>query len=284
MNSNGHLSLPKAPPRTYPGNTSGTRLAKPFPDPSIAVPPIRTGTLSRRLVFLTVNNNEDYRLAQIEALALEDDCFFAKLREEYVRKRGTFRMLFSPWRYAGCEFRRASNQSVFVRNNVSNFEQGEKFLPWKIAPSPEIDMPQPNEPRYHFKSTKIRPPIIPHIFKVRFYECTRGGRSHKHWWRACRMRCSNRKDYLEKIPKRDHEIEEDDDEPETFWGLLAMEEIQFIRIALYTMLILVGPLAFWVFWMKSGHSADLQDATVPLMVAFSSIALLVSSWRVLGNQ
>jgi hypothetical protein len=98
------------------------------------------------------------------------------------------------------------------------------------------------------------------------------------------MRCSNRKDYLEKIPKREHEIEEDDDEPETFWGLLAIEEIQFIRIALYTMLILVGPLAFWVFWMKSGHPGDLQDATTPLMVAFSSIAMLVSSWRVLGNQ
>lgn len=62
--------------------------------------------ISRRLVFLTVSKNEDYRLAQIEALALEDDCFFEKLKDEYIRKRGYFRMLLSPWRYAGCEFRR----------------------------------------------------------------------------------------------------------------------------------------------------------------------------------
>jgi len=162
--------------------------------------------------------------------------------------------------------------------------QAEKFLPGKIAPGSDVDMPQPGHPGYYFKPTNSRPPIVPHIFKVRFYECTRGNRSHRHWWRSCRMRCSSRKDHLERIPKRDHEIEEDDDEPETFWGLLAIEEIQFLRLALYSVLMLVGPIAFWVLWMKSGNPEDLQNASIPLMVLLTSAGLLVSSWRVIGNK
>lgn len=98
------------------------------------------------------------------------------------------------------------------------------------------------------------------------------------------MRCSNRKDYLEKIPKREHAVDEDNEAPEMFWGLLAIEEIQFLRIAVYTIAMTIAPLGFWVFWMKAGHPADLQNATVPLMVLLTSMALLVSSWRVLGNQ
>lgn len=59
-------------------------------------------------IFLTVNNNDNHRLAQIKADLLQDDSFFARLKEEYINKRGRVRMIFSIWRYAGCEFRKVS--------------------------------------------------------------------------------------------------------------------------------------------------------------------------------
>jgi hypothetical protein len=72
-----------------------------------------------RLVFLTVNNNEHHQLAQIKAHILEDDSFFEALKQEYVQKRGTLRMILSIWRYAGCEFRRAS-MAVALRDHNTN--------------------------------------------------------------------------------------------------------------------------------------------------------------------
>jgi hypothetical protein len=66
----------------------------------------QTALVDPRLVFLTVSNNDHHQLAQIKAQILEDDSFFASLRREYIQKRGMLRMIFSIWRYKGCEFRK----------------------------------------------------------------------------------------------------------------------------------------------------------------------------------
>jgi len=119
---------------------------------------------------------------------------------------------------------------------------------------------------------------------MRYYECLTGGVSHTHWWRACRKQCRKRKDALEKIPKRDREVIEDGDEREIFWGLLAVEEIQFVRVLLYHILCLAGPFVFWVLWMKMGHPGDLQNASIPITVALGFLGLLSSSWLVLSGK
>jgi hypothetical protein len=108
-------------------------------------------------------------------------------------------------------------------------------------------MPEPTNPEYHFKllSTDRVPPIGLHEFRMRFYECFTGGESHWHWGRPCRRQCRKKKDALEKIPKRDREVIEGGDGREAFWGLLAVEEIQFLRVVVYCVLSLAGPCAFW---------------------------------------
>jgi hypothetical protein len=67
--------------------------------------------IDRNIVFLTINNNGNYRLAQMKEH--EDDSFFTRLKHEYIEKRGKLRMIFSIWRYAGCEFRRVSKDTVW---------------------------------------------------------------------------------------------------------------------------------------------------------------------------
>lgn len=159
-------------------------------------------------------------------------------------------------------------------------------MPKRVITFPQVELPEATNSEYHYrlKPTDAVPPIGQHEFKMRYYECLTGGESHVHWWRACRKQCRKKKDALEKIPKRDREVIEDGDSREVFWGLLAVEEIQFVRVLVYHVLCLTGPLVFWILWISMGHPGDLQNASVPMTVALGFVALLSSSWFVLGNR
>ena len=67
-----------------------------------------------RFIFLTVNINNDYRLAQIKAIGVHDDNFFDALKREYIAKRGLMRFLFSIWRYSGCDFVKVSKCTLYI--------------------------------------------------------------------------------------------------------------------------------------------------------------------------
>jgi hypothetical protein len=139
---------------------------------------------------------------------------------------------------------------------------------------------------YLLQADDPEPPLSRHEFAHRFYKCYAGGKRHTHWWWAtCKISCRKNDDYLQKIPKRDRWVVEDSDKPEIFWGLLAKEVIQFIRVFLYHLISLGGPVAFFIFWIKTGHSSDLQDASIPMMVAVGLITPLVSCYlQVLGRS
>lgn len=78
-----------------------------------------------------------------------------------------------------------------------------------------------------------------------------------------------------RLPKRIRRLEEGGEAHEDFWGLLAVEDISFLRIALYHSVILAGPFIFWFLWLFClGHTGDLQNAAVPFSVMISLLSFL----------
>lgn len=66
---------------------------------------------------------------------------------------------------------------------------------------------------------------------------------------------------------------------EPYWGLLAVEDISFMRVMVYHLLALLGPVVFWGIW-QSRNPDDIQDSSAPLVVALTSAALVMSAWTV----
>jgi len=50
--------------------------------------------INQQFVFLAVPKGQTYELVQLEVLALDDDCFFRKLRHAYVNVKGRMRGFF----------------------------------------------------------------------------------------------------------------------------------------------------------------------------------------------
>lgn len=61
------------------------------------------------------------------------------------------------------------------------------------------------------------------------------------------------------------------------WGLHVNVDLSFFRTVVYYVIILLGPVAFWGWWLHQWPT-DWQNATVPMMV---SLALLSSFWLVI---
>jgi hypothetical protein len=130
-------------------------------------------------------------------------------------------------------------------------------------------MPNDDDTEYSFapRPADPMPPIDRDEFKVRFYNCFNGGSRHKHYLRACRKAFCRNNDVLECIPKRNRRVIEDGLHRETFWGLQAREELSFIRVAVYHVLLIAIPFVFLGLWLSvMGHQGDLQDAAVPITV------------------
>jgi hypothetical protein len=89
------------------------------PSANVKIPQITTNPF---LVFLTVNTNEEYRLAQIKTNGVHDDNFFEELKREYTRLRGWIRRVFSIWRYAGSDFSKVCDYTLRYLKAAVNFE------------------------------------------------------------------------------------------------------------------------------------------------------------------
>jgi hypothetical protein len=76
---------------------------------------------------------------------------------------------------------------------------------------------------------------------------------------------------MERIPKRKSAFELNVGIPEFAWGLAAQHAISLVGVFSYHVLIFVGTLGFWTWWLI-GHLADLQNAAVPL----TTVAVLIS--------
>jgi hypothetical protein len=111
-NSNVLQASPSAAQSGYTTTSSGNGKARHNIDTmntgaSSSVTPQRS-----TIVFLSINNNDSHRLAQIKADNVQDDSFFETLKSEYIAKRGLMRLLFSIWRYSGCDFFEVSNSTL----------------------------------------------------------------------------------------------------------------------------------------------------------------------------
>lgn len=59
----------------------------------------------RRVIFLAVNRGaHDHDVAEIHADGIDDDSFYAILKQEYLRIRGLYFRLFSYMIYSHCRF------------------------------------------------------------------------------------------------------------------------------------------------------------------------------------
>jgi hypothetical protein len=126
------------------------------------------------------------------------------------------------------------------------------------------------------------PPILEHEFYERFYGCPNCMAAGFMLSHKCSHFCPATIDRLDRIPKRVEPFELETQGQEDAWGLHAVEFISAVRVVLYHILALLGPLIFWYLWLWYwNHEADLQNASVPF---FSMISLLSLFWALLkGN-
>jgi hypothetical protein len=142
-------------------------------------------------------------------------------------------------------------------------------------------MPELGKPGYVFEPNALNPscPISPDEFKRRFDLCYRskhGRHRHWPWFRPCRKPSRPKRDNLDLIPKRRTNVIEDSDASDLFWGLLAVEHLNFWVVAIYQVLFVCGPIVFGSLWISvMGHHGDLQNSSIPTVM---TLALMSAFW------
>ena len=80
---------------------------------------------------------------------------------------------------------------------------------------------------------------------------------------------------LEQLPRRrkrwDYHLEEETDEA---WGIHVVFAVSFLRVMIYHILILAGPMIFWGLWIQK-WPRDWQNASIPF---FDVVVLLSLFW------
>ena len=76
------------------------------------------------------------------------------------------------------------------------------------------------------------------------------------------------------MPKRLWPLEIGGNARETFWGLYVVENISFLRVAVFHAVVIVPAVVFWFLWLFYwGHGGDLQNASVPFLCALGVVSL-----------
>ncbi|KAI9736199.1 MAG: hypothetical protein M1834_001084 [Cirrosporium novae-zelandiae] len=216
------------------------------------------------VVHLGVWKGADLRLAIFEVQGYKDNQFYKELRERYTILRGFWRTWFSLWQYSD-----------------SDFVKFEKFASRGIALLGE-DHPDPDpksEYDYAPKPLQFKPLISKHEFNWAFYACHDlcPINSFMRLFHACKKINHHSRRALDHIPKKQHwDIEEDGDEEEIFWGIQAVEKPRLVTGAVYLLAVLIPTIIFSFLWLFSwGHSGDLQNAFVPIMVVAPFLQLFM---------
>ncbi|KAL6722351.1 hypothetical protein ACLMJK_001458 [Lecanora helva] len=202
------------------------------------------------------------RLAQIDVEAFsDDDSFFDELYVQYKRLRGFFRWTFSIWQFRTCEF------IFYHKANPNEIHAG------------QCELPSAADEDYEYCADRD-PPILESLFQSNFYGCNKACMKARLDVLRIFHECHGRNYYgkcriLQLLPKRCSKWEIDnDDEKDEAWGLYAVFGVSFYKVVLYHLLILIGPLVFWGFWL-SKWPRDWQNASVPF---FAVVVLLSLLW------
>ncbi|KAH8659401.1 hypothetical protein BGZ61DRAFT_370541 [Ilyonectria robusta] len=193
---------------------------------------------------------------------MDDDTFFEKLRANYNEIRGVFRRYLSYRVYNHCEF------VQIERIGENTFEPGEY--------RPAVPDGTNNDYTFEPIPPNPMPPITKNEFKCRFYYCFRRGEPHRHYFgfRQCPKRYTPLRSALSRIPKRNFCLDKKGQNREIFWGLLAVERPSAFKVAVYHVLILIGPVMFWFLWLFFwGHSGDLQNAAIPFLTVCTLLSM-----------
>lgn len=141
-------------------------------------------------------------------------------------------------------------------------------------------------PEYHYRPIGpsppwVDPPVLPDEFYDRYYGCSNcmvpGVLFHR-----CSPLCPATIERIDRIPKRTQPLELELQGQEDAWGLHAVEYVSTLRVVIYHIVILTGPLIFWCLWLWYWkHDSDLQNATVPLTCMIPLVSMF---WALLkGN-
>lgn len=166
----------------------------------------------------------------------------------------------------------------FEMSHMLIIRQLHKANPREIMPGPE-EMPSVTDLDYRFDDDRY-PPVLSSVFTAGFYGCNKACIKSRldvmSIFHECkgRNRCGKFR-VLQRLPKRlrKWDVESDEDKDEA-WGLNVAFGVSFYRVALYHMLILVGPTTFWGIWLKKWPT-DWQNASVPF---FAVVVLLSLFW------
>lgn len=238
------------------------------------------GTNKELVVLFGVHGaRRTLELAQIDALKYSNDStFFHELRKTYKELRG-WRYWLSIWQLKHCDFVKVCPEDQPLRDLKLNY-QFDKIEADRILLNKKNDLPEDSKLyEYNPRPPNVDvPPISTHQFEYRllrhcntscilspFHDCVKPPAGE---WA------------LGRIPKRTHALELQTNEPDTAWGIQAQFRPHALLVFSYHLVPLAGGLAFWGWWQWT-HPGDLQDASTPLIVVATFMALLWSSVSVL---
>lgn len=191
-----------------------------------------------------------------------------------------FRLAIKPLRL--CQGRPHSLFHLRKEPLLTQSQQFEKCGAKKVV-SRGSSLPEDVEYEYNPRPPRAQiPPITPHEFEIALSAC------HSNCRLSFLHNCSyySDSDYsIQRIPKKKSEwcintrVKYQD--ADIFaWGLETYYALSRPRVALYNLLILLGPFAFWAWWQVD-HSGDMQNASVPATFALGLLALFWTSTGVL---
>jgi hypothetical protein len=184
--------------------------------------------------------------------------FFTKLKFEYDKARGWFRLWFSTWCYDHCEFFQFQKTGIGIgaRLKIAFPDPGD-FL-YKYEPRPPKELPphgpiSQDEFRLHYYYT-----VCPSLL------------SWERWHRRQIGLSTVEKEALEAVPKRVLKLDMQNGKREHFYGLYAKEARSAWRVALHLTLCNIPGVIFFFLWLYQwGHGSDMQGAAVPVQLSLS---------------
>lgn len=153
-----------------------------------------------------------------------------------------------------------------------------KANPGDILMGPE-ELPPAKNPDYVYDTLR-HSSILGKLFRVNLHGCRKPCLKSQidmfELFHPCYGRDPRgRHRILKLLPKRRHKWDVDQDEDgEDAWGMNAVFAVAFYKVALYHLLILVGPAIFWGLWLRE-WPRDWQNAAIPF---FAMSVLLSLFW------
>lgn len=201
------------------------------------------------------------RFIQVDCTNLHNDKdTFDELKSSYDRERKSPRRIFSIWQYHHCEFYLFGKWGVELGGPLKRHSfppQGDPYYDFRP------DMPFPDFPWA---------PIPPQEFHDRHYL-----RDRKYWAHDSAGPSTDRA--VASQPLRNKELNWENGLHETFYGLLAVEQLCYWRLRLYlALLVALGAVlgSLWAFKWGGRGLEDLQNALTPLQVGLAVWQIVVS--------